>query len=76
MRISSAAPDLYGKLVAGGITVWITGQAIINVAAITSLMPLTGIPMPFISYGGTSIIFSLAAVGILLNISKQAKENK
>ncbi len=73
MRISAAAPDLFGKLVAGGITVWITGQAIMNIAAITSLMPLTGIPMPFISYGGTSIIFSLAAVGILLNISKQSK---
>ena len=74
MRIAATAPDLFGKLVAGGITVWITGQAIINIAAITSLMPLTGIPMPFVSYGGTSIIFSLAAVGILLNISKQIKE--
>lgn len=74
MKIATAAPDLFGKLVAGGITVWITGQAIINIAAITSLMPLTGIPMPFVSYGGTSIIFSLAAVGILLNISKQTKE--
>ncbi|MFA5986058.1 MAG: putative lipid II flippase FtsW [Parcubacteria group bacterium] len=74
MKIAANAPDVFGKLVAGGITVWITGQAIINIAAITSLMPLTGIPMPFISYGGTSIIFSLAAVGILLNISKQSKE--
>lgn len=74
MKIAAHAPDMFGKLVAGGITIWITGQAIVNIAAITSLMPLTGIPMPFISYGGTSIIFSLAAVGILLNISRQTKE--
>ncbi len=73
MTIATHAPDLFGKLVAGGITIWITGQAIMNIAAITSLMPLTGIPMPFISYGGTSIIFSLAAVGILLNISRQSR---
>lgn len=73
MKIATAAPDMFGKLVAGGITVWIVGQAIFNIAAITGLMPLTGIPLPFISYGGTSIIFTLASVGILLNISKQSK---
>lgn len=75
MKIAAHAPDMFGKLVAGGITIWITGQAIVNIAAITSLMPLTGIPMPFISYGGTSIIFSLGAVGILLNISRQVKSD-
>ncbi len=73
MMIATHAPDLFGKLVAGGITIWITGQAMMNIAAITSLIPLTGIPLPFISYGGTSIIFSLAAVGILLNISRQSR---
>lgn len=73
MTIAAHAPDMFGKLVAGGITIWITGQATMNIAAITSLMPLTGIPLPFISYGGTSIIFSLAAVGILLNISRQSR---
>lgn len=73
MIIAGGAPDLFGTLVAGGITIWLTGQAMMNIAAITSLMPLTGIPLPFISYGGTSIIFSLAAVGILLNISRQAR---
>ncbi len=75
MKISAAARDVFGKLVAGGITVWIVGQAILNIAAITALVPLTGIPLPFISYGGTSIVFTLASVGILLNISKQAKEH-
>ncbi len=74
LKIAAGAPDIFGKLIAGGITIWIVGQAIINIAAITALMPLTGIPLPFISYGGTSIMFTLISVGILLNISKQSKE--
>lgn len=74
MRIAKTAPDVFGSLVAGGITIWIVGQAIMNIAAITALMPLTGIPLPFISYGGTSVMFTLASVGILLNISAQAKK--
>ncbi len=74
LKIAANAPDMFGKLIAGGITIWIVGQAIINIAAITSLMPLTGIPLPFISYGGTSIVFTLISVGILLNISKQTKQ--
>ncbi len=73
LKIAATAPDVFGKLIAGGITIWIVGQAIMNIAAITALMPLTGIPLPFISYGGTSIMFTLISVGILLNISKQSK---
>lgn len=73
LKIATSAPDIFGKLIAGGITIWIVGQAIMNIAAITALMPLTGIPLPFISYGGTSIVFTLISVGILLNISKQAR---
>jgi cell division protein FtsW len=73
MKISAGAPDVFGKLIAGGITVWIVGQALLNIAAITALVPLTGIPLPFVSYGGTSIVFTLASVGILLNISKQSR---
>ncbi len=73
LKIAANAPDIFGKLVAGGITIWIIGQAIMNIAAIIALMPLTGIPLPFISYGGTSIVFTLVSVGILLNISKQAQ---
>lgn len=71
-RIAKNSPDDFGKLVAIGITSWIVFQAFINIAAITSIIPLTGIPLPFISYGGTSLIFLLAGAGILLNISKQA----
>jgi cell division protein FtsW len=70
-RIAVNAKDNFGKLLAGGITTFLAIQAIINLAAQTALVPLTGIPLPFISYGGSSLIIDLAAVGILLNISKQ-----
>lgn len=70
--IAKNTPDTFGKMVAFGITSWITLQALINMAAIVNLVPLTGIPLPFFSYGSTALIANLAAVGILLNISKQA----
>ncbi len=69
-RVAKNAPDVFGRLVATGITTWIIMQAFINIGANIALVPFTGIPLPFISYGGTSIIFLMAAVGILLNISK------
>lgn len=71
--IASRAPDQFGKLVAIGIVSWIVFQAFINMSAISGLIPLTGIPLPFISYGGTSLAVLLASVGILLNISKNVK---
>lgn len=70
-RIAVNAKDNFGKLLAGGITIFLAVQTIINLAAQTVLVPLTGIPLPFISYGGSSLIIDLAAVGIILNISKQ-----
>jgi cell division protein FtsW len=73
-KIAQKAPDTFGRLVATGITTWLVFQAIINIAAMLSLLPLTGIPLPFISYGGTSLIVSLAAIGILMNISKQTSQ--
>lgn len=72
-KISKNAPDSFGQLVAGGITCWIIIQAFVNMAAISGIIPLTGIPLPFISFGGTSLIFLMAGAGILLNISKQIK---
>lgn len=72
-KISKNSPDDFGKLLGIGITSWIVVQAFINISAITAIIPLTGVPLPFISYGGTSLVFLLAGVGILLNISKQAK---
>ncbi len=70
--IARHAPDLFGRLVAAGVTSWIVFQAFMNIAAISGLVPLTGIPLPFISYGGSALLFTLAAVGILLNISRYA----
>ncbi|MDP3727567.1 MAG: putative lipid II flippase FtsW [bacterium] len=70
--IARAAPDFFGKLVVAGFASLITFQAFINMAAISGLMPLTGIPMPFISYGGTALVVMLAMVGIMLNVSKHS----
>lgn len=69
-RIAQESADVFGRLLAVGIVVWIIFQAFVNIAAMLSLIPLTGIPLPFISYGGSNLVVSLAAVGILLNISK------
>jgi len=67
-RIALACRDPFGKLLAAGITVLICGQAAINLAAVLAIAPLTGITLPFVSYGGSSLIAALGAVGILLNI--------
>lgn len=72
--IAMRAPDMFGSLLACGITALIGFQAIINIAVVTSSMPVTGIALPFFSYGGTSLIILLASVGILLNISRQASK--
>lgn len=71
-QIARNAQDEFGRLLATGITTWIVGQAFINIGAISGLIPLTGVPLPFISYGGTSLAVLLGSFGILLNISKSA----
>lgn len=68
--IAAGAPDRFGSLLAVAILAWIGSQTIINMAAMLGLVPLTGIPLPFLSYGGTSLIFVMAAAGVLVNISK------
>ena len=70
IQIAKHAPDAFGRYVAFGITMTIAIYAIVNSFVNAGLMPVTGLPMPFVSYGGTSMIFSAAAMGILLNISK------
>lgn len=75
LKVANNAPDNFGKFMAVGIIAWIIFQAFINISAISGLIPLTGIPLPFISYGGTSIIFLMSAAGILLNISKHSNNN-
>ncbi|MBE6063654.1 MAG: stage V sporulation protein E [Clostridium butyricum] len=71
INVAIKAKDTYGTLLAIGITSVIAVQAIINVAVVTGSMPVTGVPLPFISYGGTSLVINLTAIGILLNISSQ-----
>jgi len=68
-QISLKAPDLFGNLLAAGLTMMIALEAFINIAGVMGLIPLKGLALPFLSYGGTSLIMSLTAVGILLNIS-------
>jgi len=75
MRIARNAPDQFGSLVAIGITVWFISQALINIAAMVSLIPLTGVPLPFISYGRTSLVALFMATGILLNISRYSRHD-
>ena len=70
LRIAERCSDNYGKVLAVGITSWIGIQAIVNLGAMVSLFPLTGVPLPFISYGGSALVANMAAIGILLNISK------
>ena len=71
-RAAQNARDSYGSLLAIGITCWLGFQSLINVAVITAVIPFTGIPLPFLSYGGSSLLISLLGVGILLNISRDA----
>jgi cell division protein FtsW len=72
-RIAVHAPDTFSGLLAAGITTWLVVQAVINMMVVTALWPITGIPLPFISYGGTALIINLVAVGILLSISREAQ---
>ena len=68
------APDRFGFLVATGITTWVAAQTLLNMAVNLSLFPLTGITMPFISYGGSSLVSLLLATGILINISMHSTQ--
>ncbi len=70
-RIARSAPDEFGMLVGVGLTTWLIFQAVFNIGGVTSSMPFTGITLPFVSYGGSSLIVSMTALGILLNISRQ-----
>lgn len=75
VRISMNAPDMTGSLMAIGITSLVAIECIINIAVVTATIPVTGMPLPFISYGGTSMLFLLTGMGILLNISRNSYNN-
>ena len=70
IKIALNAPDMFGTLLATGIVAMIAIQAIVNIAVVTSSMPVTGMPLPFFSYGGTALAITMAEMGIVLNISK------
>ncbi|MDR1391795.1 MAG: putative lipid II flippase FtsW [Clostridiales bacterium] len=72
-RIASKTPDLFGSLLACGITTLIAIQTFTNIAVVTSSIPATGMPLPFFSYGGTALVFTLSSMGIILNISRNIK---
>lgn len=73
LRIGRRSPDAYGALLACGITCWLVTQAAINIGSVVDVIPFTGVPLPFVSFGGSSLVTSLAAIGVLLNISRHAK---
>jgi cell division protein FtsW len=73
-RIALHAPDTFGMLMAAGLTCWITIEALVNIAVITGTLPLTGIPLPFISYGGSSLLSLMAAVGLLQSIARGSRK--
>lgn len=72
-RIAARAADPFGTLLAAGVASWVGIQSVLNIGAMSALFPLTGIPLPFISYGGSSLVILLAASGIVLNISRQTR---
>jgi cell division protein FtsW len=71
VRTALRAPDRFGMLLAGGITAWIVGQAVINIGSVVGLLPVSGIPLPFVSFGGTALVFTMIAAGMLGNIARQ-----
>jgi len=74
VRIAVAAPDTFGRLMAAGITGWIGLQTIINLGAVTGLMPITGVPLPLLSFGGTALVVTLAGIGVLASISRASAQ--
>lgn len=76
LKIAGKVPDSYGRLLTVGIVIMIVSQAFVNIGAMVGILPLSGIPLPFVSHGGTALFMTLAEVGIILNISKSVKKNK
>ena len=71
-RIALRAPDCFGTLLAAGVTVWVVGQAVINIGGVVGLLPVSGIPLPFVSFGGSALVFTMAAAGLLGSVARRA----
>jgi cell division protein FtsW len=76
LKIAQKAPDRFSFMLGTGLTIWIASQVVLNIASMVSLVPLTGVPLPFFSYGGSALSMILVSCGILLNISKYSYEHK
>lgn len=74
LKIAANAPDKFGKLIAAGVMIWLVGQSFINIAAMIGLLPLTGLPLPLVSHGGSAMIVMLGALGMVANISRQTRQ--
>ena len=72
-RAALHAPDRFGAMIAAGATMWVVGQAVINIGAVVGLLPVTGIPLPFVSFGGSALITTMLATGILVNVTRQGR---
>ncbi len=76
VRIARGAPDRFGMLIASGITIWIGIQALVNMGAVTASLPITGVPLPLVSFGGSSLVISLVAMGLMTNIAQAGKAKR
>ena len=72
-HVARTAPDRYGMLIAAGVTTWVVGQAAINLGAVVGLLPVSGITLPFLSAGGSSLVFSMVGAGMLANVARQSQ---
>ncbi|HEX2063191.1 MAG TPA: putative lipid II flippase FtsW [Acidimicrobiales bacterium] len=72
-RAAAAAPDRFGMLLATGIVAWVGGQAFLNIGAVTGVVPVTGVPLPLVSFGGSSLVILMVAIGVLLNVARQGR---
>jgi cell division protein FtsW len=73
IRTALRAPDRFGMLLAAGVTVWIVAQGAMNIGGVIGLLPVSGIPLPFVSFGGSSLVFTLVAAGILANVARGSR---
>jgi cell division protein FtsW len=76
LRVARRAPDTFGALLATGIVVWICGQAFMNIGVVLALLPVTGVPLPLLSQGGSSLLVLMSAIGLLLSVSRETMGSK
>ncbi|MEW6155456.1 MAG: putative lipid II flippase FtsW [Actinomycetota bacterium] len=76
VKVALRAPDRFGTLLAAGVTGWVAGQALINMGAVTGRLPVTGVPLPFVSFGGSSLVVTMAAAGLLMSVSRHGARRR